>query len=385
MKKSGENLKTSSLRNRGLILELIATKRCKTRIEIAKKTGLSKMTISNIISEFIEHDIVSECEEELTETCGRNPISLKISTKAPKIIGLLIFRDKLEVVLSDLSLHILHRLEYQFSEITKQELLNQICKMIDHIKTNEKILGIGIASIGPVNIKKGIVLNPPRFYGIHNLKIVEFLKDKYDYPVYLDDDNNSAALAEKLFGIGKEVSDFLFLGVSNGVGSGIISNGKVYHNAKGYASEIGHISINRDGEICSCGNKGCLELYASSNVIKNKLQQITGLKKEFSEFCRMSDDKINAVFKEMMEDIAITLVTAINLLQPELIVLGYDCIYLKDSDILYLENIVNSRKCVREGEPIKIIKSFFKDDAQVMGAAANLLVEIFQGNESILQ
>ena len=97
MKKGiGKNLSTSKQYNRGLTLQLIATNEATSRVELATTTQLTKMTITNIVSEYIENNIVEECEEKITEGCGRNPVRLRISEKAPNVIGLYITRDKIE-------------------------------------------------------------------------------------------------------------------------------------------------------------------------------------------------------------------------------------------------------------------------------------------------
>src|SRR5699024_2046430 len=123
-KKSGENLRKSSAHNRGLVLQLAATGEAVTRIELARQTGLTKMTISNIVSEFLEKGLLEECEEKLTQNCGRNPICLKVSGLAPKIVGLLIFRSRLETVLCDLRLQILRRARWDFTELDRESLIS---------------------------------------------------------------------------------------------------------------------------------------------------------------------------------------------------------------------------------------------------------------------
>ena len=106
-KENGKNSITSKQFNRGLIFQLIATGSCNTRIELSRRTGLAKTTVTNIVAEFMEKGIVRECEEELTEVCGRNPIILKVAEQAPRIIGLLVFRTNIQAVLCTLDMQIL--------------------------------------------------------------------------------------------------------------------------------------------------------------------------------------------------------------------------------------------------------------------------------------
>ncbi|MDO4323798.1 MAG: ROK family protein [Lachnospiraceae bacterium] len=380
-KQTGKNSISSKQYNRGLCLKLIATGVCNTRIELSRKTMLAKMTVSNIVSEFLERDIVMECEEEPTKVCGRNPVILRLSEKAPKVVGLLIFRDRIEAVLGNLNLDIIRKESISFQELTEEKLKEYCCTVVDRVSGGEdSIIGMGVSSIGPVDIRHGIILNPTRFYGIRNVDIIRFLREKYQWPVCFDHDNNGAALAEKLYGIGKNEQDFLFLGISNGIGSGIISGGEVYHNQNGLAPEAGHISINYKGERCECGNRGCLEKYASSYIVLKKLQEATGQKFTFEEFCRMGDNaEVDAVFRQMVEDISAGAVNIVNILHPEMIVLGHDCIDWDEKYVNYMEELINERKVARSRHRIAVRKAFFGRDAQLKGAMAIVVNQIFKG------
>ena len=380
-RKAGQNSIDSKYYNRGLILRLIATGECRTRIELARATGLTKMTVTNIVSEFIEKRILTECEEEQTEVCGRNPILLQISEQAPKVIGLLIFRDRMEAVLCDFRMNILERKRIDFSELTDQKLVENAFFLIDAMLSRENnVTGIGVAVIGPVDINTGTILNPVRFYGIQNLPILQILKEKYELPVYLDHDNNSAALAEKLYGAGKNAQDFIFLGISNGIGSGVISNGEVYHSQRGLESEIGHVSIDYRGPLCSCGNRGCLEMYASVFTTLKQLQEKTGKTESYTYFCHQKDRTVEEIFEDTIEKISAALVSSIHILQPELIVLGHECMEWDDRYVKLLEDQINEKKMAKDSQIIPVKKADFGKDAQLTGAAANVITQIFKGN-----
>lgn len=377
---TGKNSTSSRQYNRGLILQLIATGVCNTRIDLSRTTKLAKMTVTNIISEFMEQGIVCECEEELTEVCGRNPIRLQISDRAPKVVGLLIHRDRIEAVLCSLTLEILRRERISFEHLTEDKLIQDSFEVLDRIMQGEDaVLGIGVAAMGPVNIQTGVIMNPPRFYGIQDVNIARKLKERYSLPVYLEHDNSSAALAEKLFGSGKNVQDFIFLGVSSGIGSGIISNGEVYHNRQGFEPELGHMSIDYNGDLCPCGNRGCLEMYANSHAILEKLREATGLDYDFKEFCSLKDrQEISLVFEDIIEKIGAVLVSIVNVLHPEMIVLGSDCIDWDEKYLIMLENLINEKQMIAESK-VHVRKASFGEDAQLVGAAANILNQAFRG------
>lgn len=383
MKKGiGKNLSTSKQYNRGLILQLIATNEATSRIELATTTMLTKMTITNIVSEYIEHGIVEQCEEKITEGSGRNPIRLRIAEKAPTVIGLYITRDKIEAVLCTLGLEILNRKVMPFKTLKKEEVRQYSYHVIDQLlaETDLKVLGIGVAVMGPVDINNGIILNPPHFFGIENVNITQFLEERYGLPVVVDHDQNSAAQAEVLFGAGKNVQDFIFLGITKGIGSGFVSDGKVFHNKMGMASELGHISIDRNGKRCACGNRGCLEVYACVDAMEEKLRKVTGENHTFQEFCRMKKRRdVDKVLREMVDDIAVAIVSGINILHPQLVILGNECMDWDDKYVYLLEEKVNEEKFTQNYGRVPIRKAYFGKDSQLLGAAANVLYHIFSG------
>lgn len=383
MKKgTGKNLSTSKQYNRGLILQLIATNEATSRIELATTTKLTKMTITNIVSEYIEHGIVEQCEEKITEGSGRNPIRLRIAEKAPTVIGLYITRDKIEAVLCTLGLEILNRKVMPFKTLKKEEVRQYSYHVIDQLleETDLKVLGIGVAVMGPVDINNGIILNPPHFFGIENVNITQFLEERYGLPVVVDHDQNSAAQAEVLFGAGKNVQDFIFLGITKGIGSGFVSDGKVFHNKMGMASELGHISIDRNGKRCACGNRGCLEVYACVDAMEEKLRKVTGENHTFQEFCKMKKRRdVDKVLREMVNDIAVAIVSGINILHPQLVILGNECMDWDDKYVYLLEEKVNEEKFTQNYGRVPIRKAYFGKDSQLLGAAANVLYHIFSG------
>ena len=383
---TGYNNTTLKQQNRGLILKLIVTGECESRIELAKRTGLSKMAVTNIISEFMEQNLVEEKECVRIQGKGRNPIKLCLSSKAPKMIGVHIYRGECSVILCDFQLHILQRRSFPVTEENHGRLLEYLFQEIDEILDRiprTEICGIGIGALGPVDVGKGRILNPPNFYGMKNIDIVSVLKERYDMPVFFDSQYDGAALAEKFFGNGRDVEDFVFVGLANGIGSGIISQGTIYRDYSGFTSELGHVSIDWNGRVCSCGRKGCLETYASSPVIARQLCQITGWKKSFREFCQIDlseyAKEADQVLEDMMEKLACGIVNLTNLFNPQKVIIGHEGYWIPDKYICHLENDINERKLLADYHQIRVEKSYFGEDAHIIGCACSLLTEIFAG------
>ena len=384
MRNNNEGFNNSSLkiRNRGLIFKLIATGQCTSRIELAKMSGLTKMSVTNIVSEFMASGLVEEIDIETKMNVGRNPISLDISRKAPKIIGLLVGRDSCSAVLCDFKLRVLKQLHTDLGQCNREKLIDKIFSLIDKMLEYEpNVVGIGVCSIGPVDIHNGIILNPPNFYGIKNVPIVSILTEKYHLPASLEGQYNCAALAEKYYGNCMEYHDFIFLGITNGVGSGIIVNDQILSNAHGLGSEIGHISVDYKGNQCVCGNRGCLETYIGIKVMNAKLAKITGICNSFENYCKQYKDAgVDEVLTDMAEKMACALTTAVNMLHCQAIVIGDQGNYIPKKYTQLLEELINESKISDKGLKTVVVKPYFKENAQLVGSAVCFINKVFQSD-----
>lgn len=381
-KSKGGNSKTYRQHNRGLILKLIAAGICTSRADLARYTGLTKMAVTNIVSEMLEQQFIQESSIVSNEEVGRNPIRLGISDQCPKAIGILIYRERLEAVLCDFRLNIIERTYRDMKEIDTQEAMMQaLYVMIDGLLEKESnVLGIGVSSIGPVDNQKGEILEPLYFQQIKNVPVSRLLKERYELPICLNHDNHCGALAELLYGGGSAYGDFLFVGLGRGIGCAMVLNGEMYENQGGLASELGHTSINYEGSLCTCGNRGCIEHYASSAVMLERLRRETSGDDSFQQFCaRYEEEKVKAIFDDVMRKLSCALVNYINILNPELIRLGHDAVLLPEGCIQLLEEEVNRLRFFCYGGRIKVQKAYFGKDAQVLGGACLIIKEAFSG------
>lgn len=385
-KRKGINNDDLKKRNRGLLLQLIAVEEANTRMMLTRKSGLSKMSVTNIIDEFLGKKLVIEGKKEYQEIQGRNPATLEISPKAPRIIGLLINREYCAAVLCDFQLHVekkavIDLTREELAQDAKATLLAYIFKLIEEMPVGrENILGIGVASIGPLDVEKGMILNPPRFYGIKNVPVKDILQERYGLPVFLDHQYNSAAKAEKLFGHGKHFPSFVFVGITNGIGAGIYVDGKMLRSVGGLGSELGHMSIDYHGIPCECGNRGCVENYASVNVICEKAEAVLGRKVDFSECCALyQDTEVDRILSDAVEKLCVCLVSVVNLINPEVIFLGHEGTELPDCYIERMERVINERKLSMGYGQVKVMKASFGEEQQLIGAACNVLDKVFSG------
>lgn len=374
---NNQNLK---YQNRGLLLRLLCTHDGVSRIQLAQRTGLTKMTVSNIIAGLMEQDYVVERAPERNAGVGRNPIILDISPGAPKVLGVQLGREGVTAVLFDLKLRILKKEEEPFAQENTDSILQKLFRAVDRIRIQESnILGCGVSVVGPLDVGSGVVLNPPNFFGVSNLPLRRLLSNHMGLPVELNNDMNCAALGEKLFGAGREFHNFLYVGLSTGIGSGIIENDGLYQNSSGFAGELGHTSIDCNGPECGCGNRGCLEEYVGMPVIEARLREATGQAGDFASFCAQTEDPhVDVVLSDIIEKITRALVNAVNLLNPQAILVGHNGTHLPARYLEQMERELNRRKFSQDYLKIRVKKSRFGMDSSLYGSGCLALRQLFE-------
>ena len=147
-------------------------------------------------------------------------------------------------------------------------VLNAIAQVLP--KAHSPVAGIGICSAGPLDPNTGVILNPPNLSCWTNFPLAESVQKLYSLPVKVDNDANGAALAEARWGAAAGYGNVFYATLGTGIGTGIVSNGKIYHGRTGAAGEGGHMSVDYRGPICLCGKPGCIEVYASGNAIAKR-------------------------------------------------------------------------------------------------------------------
>lgn len=379
-KAMGVNSTVQKSVNRGLVFQHLVTGRARSRAELAKTCGLTRMTVTNIIAEFVEKGYVAEEENRTGKAARNNPIQLTVSPQGPKVIGILIQRNFISVAYCDCTLQTLDSKLVWIKDYTARSLLDAVFSVMDQFVQKENIIGIGIGALGPVDIRRGVILNPPNFNEVHDLSIRNALLERYALPVVLDHNYNCAALAEKYFGNCRNDHNFMYLGLTDGIGLGLVSNDRLYSDFTGSASEIGHVSINFNGPPCSCGNNGCLETYASAKAIEKAVFEATGEAMDFKTICAVSDrPAIDHILMDMIYYLQIGLTGCVNLLNPQAIVIGDDGAYLPDRYLGYLEQVLNSHILSKNYRHIKIKKPMLQDQYSAAPCAMGILMRLFDG------
>ncbi len=388
----GYNNTTLKQQNRGLVLKLIAMHETISRVELSKLTGLSKMATTNIVAEFLEKGYVKETEKKVVQGKGRNPVLIGIAPEAPKLVGVYVYRDRASVFLFDLRLRQIDKQCFAINSENADQLLENLVKTIEEVikraqAKGERIFGVGIGAIGPIDVQRGMILNPPNFYGLANIHIVEVLEKHFHLPIAFDSQYNGAAIMEKYYGNCRDVEDFIYLGITTGIGSGVVSQGSVLRNASGQTSEIGHVSIDWKGRRCNCGRRGCLEAYASTDTIERDYLERYGQKKTYRDICAQAKQKLDdgarltdlPMMTQMTDALVCALTNTVNTFTPQKIIIGHEGYYLPDEVLSEVQRRIDEEKVYATEKPITVEKSAFAAEGQIYGCVGSLLALIFSG------
>ena len=387
--------------NVSAVLRVIRDNGSLSRAEIAKLTGLTPASVTNITKILIEDKFL--IESKIGESSGgRPPIILELNPDARYVIGIGIGVGVIDVVITNLSVKIIskksmiigdERYDYNLVFAELVNLINEVIELSNIERKN--ILGAGVALHGIVNAKSGESIHS-LYYGWKSINIKKRLEDELQLAIYVDNDVRAMALGESLFGATKDISNFVTLNISNGIGAGIIINNTPYYGVDFSAGEIGHIAVELDGDKCNCGNYGCLETVASNNNITKKAIKLikqgvsSSLIKDIDNINNLTiEDICNAakngdemsitVLKEAARYIGIAITNLINILNPTAIVVVGEIFENTTYAIDTLSEIVKNRGFKLSSENVRIIRSLLGRDASVIGAATLVIQEIFNG------
>lgn len=181
---------------------------------------------------------------------------------------------------------------------------------------------------GPLDPRKGLVIDPPNLPGWKNVPLKRMLEDKLRLPIFIENNANCFGIAEAKCGQGRKIDHLLCFTLGSGIGGGIIANGKLYTGSAGFGGELGHVMMNPHEELkCNLGHKGCLEVYSCARGIEKRYKMITKKKATYDEIYAMvksgkANKKVKDIIKDAGEYLGMAFANYVNIFNPELIILG---------------------------------------------------------------
>lgn len=345
------------------------------RAEIARQLNLSIPTIMKIVDGFVGDGLV-RVVGKAESTGGKRPDLYEIIKDAYYCLGVDIGRSKVNIVLVNLTGEIVKKDITSIQALHNpdeviQKVIQGIEKVLEdsHI-TIEKIMGIGIGVPGILDTPKGMVLYSPDF-GWENVNIARPIKDRFDTWVTIENSNRTAALGEKWLGAGKAAKNLFCINVGHGIGSAILMEDEIYTGSSGTSGEFGHMVLEKDGPRCDCGNRGCLESLASGNAIA-KARGVAEAKIVFDGM-RTGDQESKEVIGKAIEYLGIGIASAINVLDPDMVILTGGV--TKSQDLFWddLLQTIKKHQMKYAGRNVKIKIGRLGEDSSAVGSAVLIL------------
>ncbi|PRR79974.1 ROK family protein [Clostridium vincentii] len=271
-------------------------------------------------------------------------------------------------------------------------VLNRMIGTIENVlvqanATKNDVHAIGIGSPGPLDSNKGIIITTPNL-PFKNCNVVQPIKDKFNIPVYLDNDANVAAIGEFMFGAGKGKENIVYFTVSTGVGGGVILNGNIYRGNTCNALEIGHITLDPNGPRCNCGNLGCLEALSSGTAIGKRGSEAvstnveTSLRKydkvtsyEVFKEAEAGDEVSKDIVDNALNYLGIGVANAVAIFDPQMVIIGGGVTQVGDKLFNRVREVVNKRCFKNMAESCEIVPAGLGINAGVVGAVALAILE----------
>ncbi|HEU4745835.1 MAG TPA: ROK family transcriptional regulator [Anaerolineales bacterium] len=376
--------------NRSTILNTIKTHGAIPRAEIARLTGLSPATVSGIVTELIQENLVFE-KETGDSSGGRRPIMLAINPHGGCVVGIKVMEDHAIGALTDLEATPLGKQSYPLTDTTPRavaqalsELVSELLRTTDNPAPN--LMGVGVGLAGIVDSGQGVVRQSP-FFGWNDVPLRELIQNKVNVPVYIDNDVNTLAFAEKWFGAGRGIDDFLVVTIGRGIGLGIVVNGQFHHGTRGSAGELGHTVVHPGGELCACGKRGCLEMYVSEPAMLRQAAEayhqgrLSSLPKNPEEMIALANEgetAIQEIFAHTGRLLGQSIANLINIFNPERILINGEGVRAGAWLFDPMRAAIDEHTMPSLRQDVSIFVEPLGDDAWARGAASLVLHELFE-------
>jgi predicted NBD/HSP70 family sugar kinase len=396
------NLQAVKHSNRSAILSHIRQHGPISRRAIARELGMSPSTVSAAVGDLMGSELVKEVGQGVS-TGGRRPILVGINPAGGLVVAVDVSSSARERVVRaaafDLKNNAILELERPQEIYGNEAMLGAIQSIIAELLDSPEFdrrppLAVGISVPGLVDAQAGELLYTS--IGVRNLPLAHILRDSLQAPVIVQNSEDAAALGEFHFGLCHDCHSLLYISAGSGIGAGLVVGGEVYQPGRKSVGEIGHITVQADGPLCHCGNRGCLSALVTSEAIVQAVQealdkgyqsQIGALTStpienldihQLMAAAKVGDPLCKEIFAEKAEWVGIAIAAVVNLLNPGVIVLGGEL--FEDGDyFLNLTSLVVQRRALPEYFDIdRLVCSTLGRNAALRGVGLLALEELFR-------
>ncbi|HMG31471.1 MAG TPA: ROK family transcriptional regulator [Jiangellaceae bacterium] len=361
-----------------------------TQAEIARATGLSAATVSNIVNDLAATSLLRVTS---TVSSGRRARAVSVSRSAGLAIGIDFGRRHLRVAVADLAHEVLAEEQVPLPHQHRAEHgIDVAAGLVERLLAQAggdraAVVGVGVGIPGPIDSRTGRIGAStilPEWVGV---RPADAVRSRLDLPVHVENDANLGVLAEVVWGCARGHRNAAYIKIATGIGAGLVINGQLHRGVAGTAGEIGHTTIDERGRICRCGNRGCLETFASVPVILGLLEQSHGANLSVADVIRMArqgDIGCQRVIEDVGRHLGVAVANLANLLNPQTIVIGGDLAAAGDLLLDPLRDVVRRFAIPSAAAVADVVPSSLGSRAQVLGALALVFQEAEQGADGTL-
>jgi predicted NBD/HSP70 family sugar kinase len=374
--------------NRLRVIESIYRHPACSRADIARRTGLSRGTVSIVAEELGRADLIREHEppddSQRPRGTGRPPTLLSLVPGAAFAIGIDIGHQHIRVTICDLAGEPIAdewtRAQVDDAPAETLDLAHDLVQraLREASVTPERLLGAGMGLAGPINEVTGEVEADGILPGWHGVAPAAEMQDRLGVSVQLANDADMGALGEKVFGAGRDVNDMSYIRLSAGVGAGLILSGQPYRGGHGMAGEIGHVCVDPNGPICRCGNRGCLETVASPVAVARLLEHVVHrpmTTDQLLELVAAGDRGARRAVADAGEAVGRVISWLVNVLNPELVLIGGELAAAGDVLLDPIRAGIQRHSVASAASGVRVSTGVLGDRAEVLGAAALILAQ----------
>ena len=370
-------------RNRERVIGALREQGHTSQADIARVTGLSRTTVSNLVAELKVSGLVGELEVSAADPRGvhggRPAVQLTLRDTSKAVVGIDFGHSHVQVAVANLAHNVLaERIRYLDVNHQATEAFDASVAMVDDVLEEAGyrracIIGAGIGIPGPIDRVSGTAGSASILPGWVGLRIGEEIERRLGLPVEIENDANLGALAELTWGAGRECSTFAYIKAATGIGAGIVIDGKLLRGASGTAGEIGHTTLDEGGALCYCGNRGCLETVASGPAIVGLVRSSSAESLTLADVidrAASGDVRCRRALSDAGREIGVAVAGLCNLINPERVVVGG---LLSRAGELVLGPIRESiqRYAVHAAaECVQVVPAVFVERAELLGAVA---------------
>lgn len=387
--------------NTSLVLHCLRTRGPLSRASLSAAIGLNRSTVSSLINGLLDENLVREIGLQASER-GRPGMLLELNPAGGCAVGIEIGVDFLSITLTDFVAQPMWCQRIVSDPMDGQDVIleraeGMVQEALDRgMSQNLRPLGIGLGVPGLVDTRQGSLVFAPNL-GWNDVPLRPMWTSRFDLPVFVENEANAAALGEYYFGVAQDVENLIYLSAGIGLGGGIIVNGSLFRGSSGYAGEVGHMTVDPNGELCGCGKRGCWETLVGPRAIVRRVRraiesdgepsQVSSLVRgELSEIdmdivvraARAGDKVARTALEEVGVQLGIGIANLINAFNPELVVLGGALSLGSELLLPVIKEIIRDHALVQPHGNVQVVCSAHGTGACIMGGIALVLDNVLR-------